>query len=242
MTGGVVTAINVSGGSGYTVPPVVTIAPPQSQATAVATVSGGKPNAVTLTSGVTAIGLTNTGGTGYTSSFPVTISAPPAGQTPAGVQATATALVDASGAISSIVITNPGSGYTTAPTISFGNGTGTGAAAVASLTLGGSGYLSATPNTTLVTFSGGGTGATGATTSATLVNGVITAITPSGGTSYSAAPTVAIPSPTVQATAKATVTSGVVSITAANIVGGAGYTSPPVVTIGPPPSGGRKRR
>lgn len=56
--------------------------------------------------------------TGYTSgSF--TISAPPAG----GVQAVAT-YVAVGGVITSVTITNPGAGYTTAPTVTAAGGTG----------------------------------------------------------------------------------------------------------------------
>lgn len=55
---------------------------------------------------------TGTGGTGYTGGATVAIGAPPAG----GVQATATATV-AGGIITGYVITNPGEGYTSAPTV-----------------------------------------------------------------------------------------------------------------------------
>ena len=235
-TTGFVTAIKVSGGSGYTLPPVVVIAPPQSTATAVATVTGGKPNSpLTLTGGVAAIGL-NAGGVGYTSNFAVTFNGG------GGSGAAATAIVNQFGAVASVLVTNPGSGYTSAPTISFANGSGTGATAVAFVLTGGSGYLAASANTTLVTFSGGGTGASGAIATATVVNGVITAITSAGGTNYTVPPTVQIAAPLVQATATATVTAGntVNNIVVPATTGGAGYSSavPPLVTIGPPNTAG----
>ncbi len=65
------------------------------------------------------------GGSGYTSAPPVTISSG------GGSGATATATVSG-GAVTAITITNPGSGYTSAPTVSFG-GPGSGATAAATL-------------------------------------------------------------------------------------------------------------
>jgi hypothetical protein len=79
-----------------------------------------------MTKGV-AIAL-NSGGTGYTVAPTVVISAPPSG----GTQATATATV-AAGVVTGITVTNPGAGYTSAPSVSF-TGAGTGAVATASLT------------------------------------------------------------------------------------------------------------
>lgn len=66
-------------------------------------------------------------GSGYTTAT-VTFSAPPAG----GTTATGTAVID-SGSVVGITLTNPGSGYTTAPTITI-TGNGTGATAAAFLT------------------------------------------------------------------------------------------------------------
>ena len=60
-----------------------------------------------------------TGGSGYSTSSAVSISAPPAG----GTQATAIVkTVNGSGAILTIDILNPGAGYVTAPTVTVANG------------------------------------------------------------------------------------------------------------------------
>ncbi len=61
------------------------------------------------------------GGQNYTTSSTVTVSAPPTG----GVQAVMTVgSVDSNGAITAMNITNAGSGYTSAPTVTVGTGTG----------------------------------------------------------------------------------------------------------------------
>ena len=73
-----------------------------------------------------ASGTVTAGGSGY-SSATVTFSAAPAG----GITATGTATISG-GAVSAIVITNPGNGYTAAPTITIG-GDGSGATATATL-------------------------------------------------------------------------------------------------------------
>ena len=96
LTNGVVTAITVSGGAGYTSAPVVTIAPP------------------TTTGGISAITLTD-GGNGYTSVPTVTITGG------GGSGATATAIVT-DGLVTGITITNPGSGYTSAPRVTIADG------------------------------------------------------------------------------------------------------------------------
>lgn len=80
------------------------------------------------TDGVKIVAITS-GGSGYVqASTTVTISAPPAG----GRQARAVAQV-VGGAVTGIAITDPGYGYTTAPTITIG-GAGTGATATVTLT------------------------------------------------------------------------------------------------------------
>ncbi|MCA1598818.1 MAG: hypothetical protein LC769_07305, partial [Chloroflexi bacterium] len=78
-----------------------------------------------------------------------------------GTNATATSAITA-GAVSSVTVTAGGTGYTSAPTVSFSGGAGTGAAATAAITggavssvtvtAGGTGYTSAPA----VAFSGGG--------------------------------------------------------------------------------------
>ena len=158
----------------------------------------------------------------------------------AGGQITLTATIAypaGTNTLTGVTISNRGSGYTSAPTVSFkpypdnGTGTGTGAAAtatidgrVASIAIGsgGSGYISPT-----VTLTGGG--GTGALATATTSSGVITGIAvTAAGTGYTSAPTVAI---TGQAGSGATgtavftkVVSGI-AVTAA----GSGYANPPTV-------------
>lgn len=78
---------------------------------------------------LTAITVTD-GGSGYTGSPTVTISAPDA-MGVGWVQATATATL-MGGSVSSITITNPGTGYVTTPAVTI-TGTGTGATATAAL-------------------------------------------------------------------------------------------------------------
>lgn len=68
------------------------------------------------------------GGSGYTSAPTVAFAAPPAG----GVQATGHAVVTG-GAVTSVVVDNPGYGYTAAAAITFSGGAGSNAAATAVL-------------------------------------------------------------------------------------------------------------
>jgi len=117
ISGGAVSGVVVTaGGSGYTTPPTVFFTGGGgSGATATASVTGGVVTSISITSG----------GSGYTSAPTVSIG---------GTGATATATITG-GAVSGIVVTNGGSGYTTAPTISLtGGGTGSGAAATATVT------------------------------------------------------------------------------------------------------------
>ena len=73
-------------------------------------------NAVDIqTSGIASISIT-TAGSGYTSPMVVNIGAP---DTEGGVQATATALINSSGAITGFTITEAGSGYSVAPSITI---------------------------------------------------------------------------------------------------------------------------
>jgi hypothetical protein len=116
---------------------------------------------------VGAIGIVN-GGTGFTSTPAITISAP--NQT-GGIQAEAEAIVTAN-VITSIILTEGGTGYTISPTVTITGGGGTGASAVAgiitfatgtvsvSVTNGGTGYTNAA-NTVITISGGGGTNAAG---------------------------------------------------------------------------------
>ena len=112
-------------------------------------------------------------------------------------------------------------------------------AAVGSINVvgGGTGYLSPPA----VTINGSGSGAIAGTP--VLTQGVVTGVSVSaGGASYTAPVTVTVAPPTVQATATATITGGVVNpitpTSGGTLVGGAGYAFPPAVTVSAPPSGG----
>ena len=139
-------------------------------------------------------------------------------------------------------VTSSGTGYTSAPAVSFTGGGGTGATATATLTgtavtavtvaTGGINYT----NAPTVSFTGGG-GGSGATATATASNGIVTGFTvTAGGSGYTSAPTVTILGAS-GAAATAIVSSGAVigfTVTA----GGSGYTSAPTVTIAGPGGGG----
>ena len=156
----------------------------------------------------------------------------------AGGQVTLTATITyptGTNVVTGVAVTNGGSGYTSAPTVSFKpypvTGTGTGAAAtatidgrVASITIvnGGSGYSSPT-----VTLSGGG--GTGAQATATINGGVITGIAvTAAGTGYTSAPTLAITDTAGSGAAGTAIFTKVVSAIAVTS-GGSGYANPPTV-------------
>ena len=132
-----------------------------------------------------------------------------------GTNAAGTAVLDAQGKVSQVVITNSGSGYTSQPTVTFGGVGVTGQATVAqgttaeasaslanvsagaltgnlTITNGGSGYSS----NPVVSISGGGGSSAGVTVTPTITDGVITAIAVSGGSGYSSAPSISIAAPT----------------------------------------------
>jgi fibronectin-binding autotransporter adhesin len=88
------------GGAGYTQPPTVTISDPGINATAVVTVGTGAAAGT-----IVAVSVVNSG-FNYSQPPLVTIAPPPSG----GIQATATAVLRR-GFVTSIIITNPGSGY-----------------------------------------------------------------------------------------------------------------------------------
>jgi hypothetical protein len=139
--------------------------------------------------------------------------------------------------VASVTVSAAGSGYTTAPTVTFsGGGGGSGAAATATISslsvisftvsTGGAGYTSAPT----VTVSGGG--GSGATATATISGGAVTGITvTAGGTGFTSTPTVVLSGGgfTTAATATATIGGTVTGISVTN--GGSGYTSAPTVTL-----------
>ncbi len=173
LVGGVVTAINITNpGNGYTSAPTVTI---PGRLTATATINGlGQVATITPTPG---------SGFNYTVAPIATISAP---NQVGGIQATATANINGAGVVTSITVNNPGSGYTSAPTVTFParaiSGTPTiGVGLITSIPVanGGSGYTSS-PSISIT----GGNG-TGATATANLTLGVVTSITVNNpGTGY----------------------------------------------------------
>jgi hypothetical protein len=83
---------------------------------------------LSFATGVVGVTLTN-GGTGYTSTPTVTITAAPGG----GTNAAATAIVNG-GIVTNIIVTNPGAGYVSTPTVTISGGGGNGATATAVLT------------------------------------------------------------------------------------------------------------
>jgi phage tail sheath protein FI len=191
-------------------------------------------NAVSVPTGTVGTLSLTSGGTGYTTTPTVSLSAP---QIADGVQAVAS-ITMIGGTVTAITLTEGGSGYTSAPTITISGGGGTGATATATLsatgvntvtvTEGGAGY---TVEPT-ISFTGGA--GTGAAAQATIADGAITAITvTSAGSGYTSAPTVVITADagdtiTTPATATAVLQTrsvASVSLTAA----GTGYTSAPTV-------------
>ena len=206
--GGIQTIPVSSGGSGYLVPPTVTITGDgNGLATAVAVLTGDAVTSITVTapganytsataalssgSGATAdvtvgggiiTGFTSlVGGSGYTSVPTVVISGDGAG-------ATAHAVLT-SGVVTSLVVDNPGTSTYTSATVAItavGSGAtagtitfNTGTVLSIPVSSGGSGYV-ATPT---VSITGGG--GTSATATATITSGVVTSITvTAGGSGY----------------------------------------------------------
>jgi hypothetical protein len=200
------------------------------------------PYLIAVRNGVTSISM-DTNGSGYapTGDDPIVITFTGG----SGTGAAATAVVDVgTGEITALIITNPGSGYTSAPTITIngGNGTlGTDATATAHLPAdptiidsvivndGGKRFTSPP----LVIFTGGG-GNNGAAAIAIVNAGVITAITViSGGSGYVGTPTITITpvSGGSGATATATMSGGAVASIAVGGGGGSGYTLPPLISF-----------
>jgi hypothetical protein len=137
----------------------------------------------------------NLAGSGYTSAPAVTFTGG------GGTGATGTASIDGSGKVTGIAILNPGTGYSSPPTVSIAGGSLT----AINVTNPGINYTSA-PTVNFI--NGGGTGAAA---TAVVSGGVVTGITiTSAGTNYSTAPTITLTGggAFVTATATATVNTG----------------------------------
>ena len=195
----------ISGGSGYTTAPSVSFSGGGG--------SGATANAVLPARGVASVTLISVG---VYSSTPTVTFGPP--QTAGGRQATGTVVRPSGGDVQSVTITDPGSGYTSPPSVTFSPGLGVNAigtavleaAAVASVTVTevGSGYTSV-PS---VSFSGGG--GSGATANAALSNSVSSVSVTRRGSGYTSAPSVSFSGgggsgAAATATLEATVVSGV---------------------------------
>jgi len=141
----------------------------------------------------------------------VTFAAPPAG----GTQAQGTAVLDAEGRVTAIVVTQSGNGYQSAPAVtiaavgdtcilsaaqgSTATATASGANVAAgaltgnlTVTDGGSGYSSAPT----VTVTGGGGDPATVVATPVITNGVVTSISITGGENYTSAPTITLSAPT----------------------------------------------
>lgn len=158
------------------------------------------------------------------------------------------------GDIASITVTDPGTGYTSPPTVAITGGGGIDATATAvltsiddtpiggvdsaSITEAGTGYTS-TPTVAFSAPPPGGTLATGIAVLDGPAGGVASVDITDAGMDYTSAPTVAFsapPSGGTQATGIAVMTGGVASVNISD--GGANYTSAPTVAFGAPLTGG----
>jgi hypothetical protein len=120
ISGRLQTVSLTNAGSGYTAPPSVTFQGGYgANATAIAQLTTFRTGTVSI--------LVNTGGTGYTNAANTVVTITGGG----GSNAAATAIIDG-GQISAIVMTNPGTGYTSNPTVTVtGGGATTSAIATA---------------------------------------------------------------------------------------------------------------
>ena len=223
-----------SAGTGFTTNPNVVLSAPQTGV-----------DTATATASITTTGITLTnGGSGYTKAPTVIITDP----TGTGAAATATL------GVNSITLTNPGSGYTTAPVVTITDTLGTGNGATAKASLASPAVFNVTPLNAALTSIwqnnqdkviipqpaypvGNGHSATPNYTRIqdNYVNGwlgnPIGGVTlVSGGANYQATPSVSfVGGGGIGAAATATILGSVQSIAVGNA--GAGYTTPPAVTI-----------
>ena len=244
------TATISTGGSAYTVAPVLTIGGTGTGATATAVITGGV---------VTGFVITN-GGTGYTPgalSTPVTIAPPFSTATPTVAIVGGNKLVVTVNSSPGGTPGSGGSGYLFPPAVTITGGAGGPATATAVLTngvvtpitLAGTTSYSVAPTVTVAPPLGQ------AAATATVTPPASSAFRPCnigyGGTGYAVAPTVTIAPPAlggIPAAANAVITNGVVTgftLTSGvtgfgTLDGGSGYSSanPPAVTFAAPPAGG----
>ncbi len=252
-------------GTGYVTAPTVTftLGGGTTQATGTAVITNGKVTSVTMTAaGVGYTGLATVTFSGGTPTSPASGNAIMSGQSigditvttgsgytfpPAvifevpsvstGTRATGVALIDATGNVTGIQVTNAGTGYTAGQfpiTVTVAAFTTTAAAEVfttggsvisVDINANGSGYV----GTPAVVFAAGG-GGTGAAGTAVMANGKVVGVTiTSGGIGYTGTPTVTFVSGS-GAVGYATVVNG--AITAITVSdGGFGWTEAPRVTL-----------
>lgn len=225
---GRVTSVTITNfGSGYT------SGSPTAVGFSAAPAGGTTASAVSIYSGNSVGTVTITDAGEYYSNAtppPVVFSLP---QRVGGVRALGTAVVNpTTGEVTSITVTNSGSGYTSAPSVVIASASGAGAAATlqgnsvtsVNITNQGAGYVGV-PN---VVFTGGG--GNGAAGTATVVGGKVVGISiTNGGSGYTGVPTITLESGD-NANGFATVTNG--AITAITITdGGRNFTGNPRVII-----------
>lgn len=215
-------------GSGYTTAPTVTLGAPNEtggeQATAVATITTGS-------GGIASINVSS-GGSGYTAVPGVIIGAP---NIVGGIQAEASATISG-GVVVAVVLTNVGSGYTSAPSVTFSSGAAaatavlnTGTVNSITLTNAGTGYTSP-PSVTIT--GGGGANAAAIASINTFKTGTVSVLVTNGGAGYTnAANTVVTFSGSGSSAAATAILSGgqVTQVIMTNP--GSSYTSNTTVTI-----------
>ncbi|HYM07703.1 MAG TPA: hypothetical protein VEU11_14195 [Terriglobales bacterium] len=142
---------------------------------------------------------------------------------------------NAVGAVSSLGLTNGGSGYTAPVTVTI-SGSGAGATATATLSYGVSGFagiVGGTGYTTAPTVTLSGGGGSGATATAAIASGAVSAINiVTAGSGYTSAPTVTITGgggTGASATATLASAGSIATVTLTNP--GSGFTSVPAVTV-----------
>jgi len=138
------------------------------------------------------------------------------------------------GKITGVTITDPGTGYTTPPTVTFDSGSGAvvtptvgdGQVTFVQVLNGGSGYVSAPA----VVFANGGTGGSGAIATAVLSGGSVVGVTISnGGIGYQTAPTISFVGGGGSGAEAVATISGLTALSVTNP--GSGYQVPPTVVI-----------